>query len=137
MSLMHQNATRRQKGPIRHNSLGLYIAVPFCRSKCTYCNFASGVYPAAEHRRHVERLTEDLTGAAAWASQMGANLPRDLDTVYLGGGTPTLLAPELIQKLFQAIRSQFSLATEAEITVECAPGQLPDATMETLVAVGV
>ncbi len=119
------------------SSLGVYIAVPFCRSKCTYCNFASGVYPAGEHNRYVERLTEDLTRAPGWASQMGANLARSVDTVYLGGGTPTLLAPELIQKLFQTLRTEFLLGTEVEITVECAPGQLPDATLETLAAAGV
>ena len=42
------------------NSLGLYVSIPFCRSKCTYCNFASGVYPVADHARYVERLVEDL-----------------------------------------------------------------------------
>ena len=106
-------------------------------SKCSFCNFASGVYPAGEHNRYVERLTEDLTRAPDWASQMGANLARSVDTVYLGGGTPTLLAPELIQKLFQTLRTEFLLRTEVEITVECAPGQLPDATLEMLAAAGV
>jgi oxygen-independent coproporphyrinogen III oxidase len=125
------------KSFMQQGSLGVYVAVPFCRSKCTYCNFASGVYPAAEHNRYVERLMEDLTRAHGWASQMGANLPRTVDTVYLGGGTPTLLAPELIEKLFQALGTEFLLETDAEITVECAPGQLPDATLETLASAGV
>ena len=81
------------------NALGLYISIPFCRSKCTYCNFASGVYPASEHARYVDRLIEDLSAAAAWAAQMGLELPRTVDTVYLGGGTPSLLAPELLKRL--------------------------------------
>ena len=127
----------QQNPQTEQSSLGVYIAVPFCRSKCTYCNFASGVYPAAEHTRYVERLTEDLTRAPGWASQMSANLPRTVDTVYLGGGTPTLLAADLIQKLFQTLRTEFLLATDAEVTVECAPGQLPEATLETLAAAGV
>src|SRR3954471_7655984 len=137
MSLIQENAPTQQNVPGPHNSVGVYISVPFCRSKCTYCNFASGVYPAAEHHRYVERLIQDLTEAAAWTSQMDAILPRRVDTVYLGGGTPTLLAPELIQRLFQTLRREFSLATEAEITVECAPGQLPDASLESLAAAGV
>jgi len=127
---MQQNAHTQQ------SSLGVYIAVPFCRSKCTYCNFASGVYPAAEHNRYVERLTEDLTRAPGWASQIGANLQRAVDTVYLGGGTPTLLDPELIHKLFQTLRTEFLLEKEAEITIECAPGQLPDTVLQTLAALG-
>jgi len=122
---------------VRYSSVGVYIAVPFCRSKCTYCNFASGVYPARDHERYIERLTHDLTRAPAWASQMGAELPRSIDTVYLGGGTPTLLAPELIRKLFTSLRGEFDIEPDAEITVECAPGQLPPATLDTLAEAGV
>ena len=127
----------RQNTSSPRNSLGAYIAVPFCRSKCTYCNFASGVYPARDHERYVERLIEDLTNAPPWASQIGVEFSRSVDTVYLGGGTPTLLAPELIRKLFLALRSEFEVEPGAEITVECAPGQLPDATLQALVEAGV
>src|ERR1035438_7469344 len=119
------------------NSLGLYISIPFCRSKCTYCNFASGVYPASEHKRYVDRVIEDMAAARTWASRMGVELPRHVDTIYLGGGTPTLLAPELLARLFEAMRTNFDLAPDAEITVECAPGQLADGTLAALVAAGV
>ncbi len=119
------------------NALGIYVSIPFCRSKCTYCNFASGVYPASEHARYVERAIGDLAGAGAWAAALGAELPLRVDTVYLGGGTPSLLAPELLAKLFAAMRAEFSLDRDAEITVECAPGQLGDATLEAMVTAGV
>src|SRR3954451_10458129 len=107
MSWMQPTSPRRQ------SSLGVYISVPFCRSKCTYCNFASGVYPAREHNRYVERLSDALTCAVVWASQITTHLPRELDTVYLGGGTPTLLAPELIEQLFHTLRAEFSVAADA------------------------
>jgi oxygen-independent coproporphyrinogen-3 oxidase len=119
------------------DALGLYISVPFCRSKCTYCNFASGVYPASEHARYVDRLIEDLRISGKLAARMGVDLPRRVDTVYLGGGTPSLLAPELLARLFAAVRAEFDLVPEAEITVECAPGQLAGETLETLAALGV
>jgi oxygen-independent coproporphyrinogen III oxidase len=119
------------------SKLGLYLSIPFCRSKCTYCNFASGVYPASQHQRYVERLIEDLSDASAWAAKMGVELPRSVDTVYLGGGTPSLLAPELIARLFAAIRAGFDLEAEAEITVECAPGQLAAGTLQEMACVGV
>ncbi len=119
------------------DSLGIYISIPFCRSKCTYCNFASGVYPTGEHARYVDRLIEDTTNAGVWATQMGAELPRRVDTIYLGGGTPSLLAPELISRLFAAMRAEFAVDADAEITVECAPGQLANDTLEALAAVGV
>ena len=118
-------------------ALGLYISIPFCRSKCTYCNFASGVYPASEHARYVDSVIEDLAAAPAWAARMGVQLPRRVDTVYLGGGTPSLLAAELLARLFAAVRGEFDLEPDAEITVECAPGQLADQTLEALVATGV
>ncbi|MGH9607398.1 MAG: radical SAM family heme chaperone HemW [Terracidiphilus sp.] len=118
-------------------ALGLYISIPFCRSKCTYCNFASGVYPARDHDRYAGRLIEDLAGARAWAARMGAELPRRVDSVYLGGGTPSLLAPELLTRLFGSMRAGFEFDADAEITVECAPGQLPDETLAAMAAAGV
>jgi oxygen-independent coproporphyrinogen-3 oxidase len=122
---------------MRSRALGLYISIPFCRSKCTYCNFASGVYPASEHARYVGRVVEEMERAGEWAAQSGLELPRAVDTVYLGGGTPSLLEPELIALLFGAARRVFALEPDAEITVECAPGQIADATLEALVAAGV
>ena len=65
------------------DKLGLYVAIPFCRSKCTYCNFASGVYPVVEHTRYVERLIKEMADAGKWAERMGVELPRKVDTVYL------------------------------------------------------
>jgi oxygen-independent coproporphyrinogen-3 oxidase len=117
--------------------LGIYISIPFCRSKCTYCNFASGVYPASEHERYVDRLIQDLREAEKRAAQIGVDLPRRVDTIYLGGGTPSLLAPELIARLFATMRAEFSVDENAEITVECAPGQIAEETLRALVAAGV
>jgi oxygen-independent coproporphyrinogen III oxidase len=118
-------------------ALGIYISIPFCRSKCTYCNFASGVYPAADHERYVDRVIEDMTGAIEWAAKMEVELPRRVDTVYLGGGTPSLLAPALLAKLFAAMHAEFDLDPDAEITVECAPGQLSESMPEALAVAGV
>ncbi len=120
-----------------HNALGVYISIPFCRSKCTYCNFASGVYPASEHERYVDRLIADMRLSPAWSQQMGVDLPRVVDTVYLGGGTPSLLEPHLITRLFAALRTEFHLTPDAEITVECAPAQIADGTLAALAEAGV
>jgi oxygen-independent coproporphyrinogen-3 oxidase len=121
----------------RDNALGIYISIPFCRSKCTYCNFASGVYPASEHDRYINRVINDMAATGQWANQIGVTLPRTVDTIYLGGGTPSLLAPQLITRLFTAIHAEFDVDPCAEITVECAPGQIPDATLAALAGAGV
>ena len=75
--------------------------------------------------------------ARGWASGIGAGLPRLVDTVSLGGGTPSLLSAALIRKLFAAFQARLRLYPDAEITMECAPGQLPQATLEALVEAGV
>lgn len=119
------------------DQLGLYISIPFCRSKCTYCNFASGVFPAREHARYVQRLISEMQQARQWTDTLGTHLPETVDTIYLGGGTPSLLEPDLIDQLFAAIRTSFSVDPHAEITIECAPGQLSDETLSAFVRVGV
>ncbi len=119
------------------NQLGLYISIPFCRSKCTYCNFASGVYPASEHARYIQRLIDEMHGARQWSKDLGTDLPSRVDTIYLGGGTPSLLESDVITRLFAAIRAEFTIEPDAEITVECAPGQIADATLFALAQAGV
>lgn len=118
-------------------SLGLYISVPFCRSKCTYCNFASGVFSAAQMGKYVERLIADMRAIRDVAAKLEAEIPEPVDTVYLGGGTPSLLPPEDFKKLLFQIRQEFKVLPRAEITVECAPGTLSDAVIQALVTRGV
>ncbi len=118
---------------------GLYISIPFCRSKCTYCNFASGVFAAGQMSRYVERICEDIASLRALAKQHEAMVPdaEGFDSIYIGGGTPSLLPPTDLKKLVTALEDQFDIFTTAEVTVECAPGTLSDAIIETLVACGV
>jgi len=120
----------------RCNTLGLYISIPFCRSKCTYCNFASGVFPVSDHARYVDRVIADLEATSQWAEKMGVELPRSVDSVYLGGGTPSLLAPELVDRLFSALRQRFDFVSGAEITIECAPAQISEDTLQALLRAG-
>jgi oxygen-independent coproporphyrinogen-3 oxidase len=116
---------------------GIYISVPFCRSKCTYCNFASGVFSAGQMGRYVERVAEDMQSFRGYVSPMGAETPETVDSIYLGGGTPSLLPPDELKKLFFALRQEFRVLPKAEITVECAPGTLTDEIIQALVTRGV
>lgn len=118
-------------------SLGIYISAPFCRSKCTYCNFASGVFSAAQMGRYIERVCEDMAASQTLASQYKAELAGPVDSIYLGGGTPSLLPAEGLKKIFATLRQEFDVSPACEVTVECAPGTLPDTVLETLVACGV
>jgi len=118
-------------------SLGLYISVPFCRTKCSYCNFASNVFSKAAYEGYVVRLLEDFGGARRVASEFGCNLPDTVDTIFLGGGTPSILDSGQLQRIFAGLGEHFALAAGSEVTVECAPGTLTPALIETLLACGV
>ena len=117
--------------------LGIYISIPFCRSKCTYCNFASGVFSAGQMGRYVERLCADIRSSRAAAAEHDAVLPDQINSIYLGGGTPSLLPSPELTKLFAVIASEFKVTADAEITVECAPATLTQPILETLVSCGV
>ena len=117
--------------------VGLYISVPFCKTKCSYCNFASDVFSREKFGRYVERVAADMAGACESAAGMGCEFDRGVDSVYLGGGTPSLLAPDQLRQLFRAARQNFDVAPDAEITVECAPGTLSPAILEAQLDCGV
>jgi oxygen-independent coproporphyrinogen III oxidase len=118
-------------------SLGLYVSVPFCRTKCSYCNFASDVFSRSVFRRYVDRVCAEIKGANETVAQMGGHSECIVDSIYLGGGTPTLLDVTELQRVFVTISQTFVVQAEAEITVECAPGILNAAVIEALQRCGV
>ena len=117
-------------------SVGVYISVPFCKAKCTFCNFASGVFGAERMQQYVDRLCEEIRGSGAAAQNIAASLPKTVDTIYFGGGTPSLLSAQQFRRIFQNLCGEFDFAGDAEITLECAPGQLSDETLDELLQQG-
>src|ERR1039458_6739068 len=117
--------------------LGLYISVPFCRTKCSYCNFASDVFSKSAYENYVGRVLEDIAHSRALVADLGCVFDEQVDTIYLGGGTPSILDHGQLLRIFQAVRDEFSVAPDAEITVECAPGTLTSPLIETLLRAGV
>ena len=118
-------------------SLGVYVSVPFCRAKCSFCNFASGVGKAGEIEAYVARLCAEIDAASVTAARLGAKLPRAVDTVYFGGGTPSLLTPEQLRQVFVALHRNFDVAADAEMTLEAAPGQIADDVLNAAISLGV
>jgi oxygen-independent coproporphyrinogen III oxidase len=92
---------------------GVYISYPFCVQKCTYCNFASGVFPRELEPRYLEAVRTELRNTKwAWTPE----------TVYLGGGTPSLIDPDALCGLLSEIPGEWSEAASQERTLEAAPG---------------
>ena len=117
-------------------ALGIYVSVPFCRTKCSYCNFASDVFSRSVFDRYVDRVVGDIKNARAIAETMGSDFEPDVDSIYLGGGTPTVLDSQQLQRIFVTIRQNFRLQPDTEITVECAPGTLSDPVLQALMQCG-
>ena len=95
--------------------LGLYLHIPFCSAICNYCNFNRGLFDADLKARYVDALAAEIAanddvpaGAAA-------------DTIYFGGGTPSLLEPSDIERLIGACRGRFGVSADAEVTMEANP----------------
>jgi len=118
-------------------ALGLYISVPFCRTKCSFCNFASDVFSKSAYENYVARLLEDIANSHQLSSGLGCVREEIADSVYLGGGTPSILESAQLLRIFEVVREKFEITSDAEITVECAPSTLTPTLIETLQQCGV
>jgi oxygen-independent coproporphyrinogen-3 oxidase len=133
---------------------GIYLHIPFCRSRCSYCDFATGQYEGALAARYVQALITEIE------TFKGAPLNRDssceaatrgatptvaveqsdrceVDTIYFGGGTPSLLAPAQIERILRAIGERFRVMDDAEITMEMNPGTVTPESVAAFRAAGV
>jgi oxygen-independent coproporphyrinogen-3 oxidase len=115
----------------------LYLSVPFCRTKCSFCNFASGVFSRQQFDGYVAHLERAMDGAESWVRANGADFDPALDSIYLGGGTPSVLAPDQLERLFAAAARNFRIQPVAEVTVEVAPGTLSPEILTVLLRNGV
>ena len=96
-----------------NNSAGLYIHIPFCRSKCPYCDFYSMKYDENIAQNYVDRLKKEFENYRG----------TEFDTVYFGGGTPSILPPEMIADILYSADKNFKIHHNSEITIECNPSK--------------
>ncbi|SLN24671.1 Oxygen-independent coproporphyrinogen-III oxidase 1 [Pseudoruegeria aquimaris] len=97
---------------------GLYVHWPFCQSLCPYCDFNSYVAASIDQRQWEEAYVREIKRLAAETG------PRVLSTVFFGGGTPSLMAPETVHAILDAVRTAWPMANDAEITLEANPGSV-------------
>ena len=108
-------------------NLGIYIQVPFCQTKCTYCNFHTGVVSPGRFAPYATAVCREIGSHRSLLESAGVRISsldeaqvRCVDTVYFGGGTPSLLEPELVSAMLQALRANFDCAFN-EVTLEADP----------------
>jgi oxygen-independent coproporphyrinogen-3 oxidase len=93
---------------------GLYIHIPFCRSRCSYCDFATGIYQGELAERYVRAVVDEIVSSR--------NAGAFVDTIYFGGGTPSLLTPAQLDQILTVLSRQFNVDSGSEVTLEMNPG---------------
>lgn len=114
--------SRIPDGPV----IGLYVHIPFCRAKCGYCDFVSFAGLDALFQQYASALIKEMEGA----------IPAQVKTIYVGGGTPTVLPASDLARILQASRRCFRMVAPAEITIEANPGTVDAANLGRLCAAG-
>ena len=97
------------------NKIGLYVHIPFCESKCKYCNFVSGNFSRDIQEKYLDTLIKEINSY---------KIQNNVSTIFFGGGTPSILTAEDIEKIILAIKNNFKISKNVEITIECNPNSV-------------
>lgn len=110
---------------------GVYIHIPFCRSRCSYCDFATGLYHADLAARYVDAVIAEIRRERVTVERTR------IDTIYFGGGTPSLLKPDQLEQILASVKRVFDVSDDVEITMEMNPGALAPETLRSFRHLGV
>lgn len=110
---------------------GIYIHIPFCVKKCRYCDFNSYKIDVEKKKRYIKALEKEIEIYSKMDNK------RKIDTIFLGGGTPSILKPDEIESIFEKLNSSFDISEDAEITMECNPGTLDEEKLNAMKKSGV
>ena len=109
-----------------NNSLGLYLHIPFCRSKCDYCDFYSLAGQDDLMPRYQKALLRQIEECGTLAKQ------NVVDSIFIGGGTPSWYGADRVCELLSALRKNYRISREAEITMEANPDSVDAKSLDTL-----
>jgi oxygen-independent coproporphyrinogen-3 oxidase len=127
---------------------GVYLHIPFCKSRCSYCDFATDVYrDSGAVERYVNSICREIDSFLPPAStddaylrhlrSSAAQIAVEIDTIYFGGGTPSLLSPDQVERILTSVHSRFDVASNAEITMEMNPATVTPGTLAKYKRLGV
>ena len=110
---------------------GIYIHIPFCKSRCSYCDFATGIYQSELAERYVHALLSDVR------TTRHRELACVVDTIYFGGGTPSMLTPKQIETILESVHYSFEVCAGAEMTMEINPGSVTESILKDFRSTGI
>ena len=114
---------------------GVYLHIPFCKSRCSYCDFATDVYRNGDAvERYVDAICREIKG---FNPKSKIQNPKWTDTIYFGGGTPSLLSPEQVERILRAVYDKFAVEPAAEITMEMNPATVTSESLRSYRALGI
>ena len=121
---------------------GIYIHIPFCKSRCSYCDFATDVFKTEEIvERYVNALIKEITSCELRITNQSRienqKSKIEIDTIYFGGGTPSLLQPKQLGKILDEVYKKFSVSENSEITMEMNPATVTIETLKNYKSLGV
>jgi oxygen-independent coproporphyrinogen-3 oxidase len=101
---------------------GVYLHIPFCKSRCSYCDFATDVYRNADTvDRYVSAICREIEYSGSTSPKSQIPDPKSVDTIYFGGGTPSLLSPEQVDRILASVYEKFDVGPDVEVTMEMNP----------------
>lgn len=113
---------------------GIYIHIPFCKTRCIYCDFYSTTYGGL-HERYIDAISKEIVLRKTELSRVDTATP--VDTIYIGGGTPSTIATEQIRKLLEIIYKEYAVSDKAEVTLEANPDDMTETYIRSLRALPV
>ncbi|MDY3987242.1 MAG: radical SAM family heme chaperone HemW, partial [Peptoniphilaceae bacterium] len=115
------------------NPFGIYIHIPFCKERCTYCDFLTYPHVPSFHAPYVEALIQEIRHPETKRRLDG----RRVSSIFLGGGTPSLLPPKALLRIFETLRGEVSLEESCEISIEANPDTITPETAECFALCGI
>ena len=117
---------------------GIYLHIPFCKSRCSYCDFATDIYRSSDAvERYVYALCREIETFNVEDPNSAISNTKSADTIYFGGGTPSLLSPEQVGKILSTVHDKFEIADKAEITMEMNPATVTSETLSAYRSLGI
>jgi len=113
------------------NQISIYIHIPFCEKKCSYCNFPSSAAKNSMFQSYFNALEQEIISVSNLQNK------KNVATIFIGGGTPSSVPPKYLSKILKLLRGKYSFNNDAEITVECNPNSITKKFVETMLESGV